>query len=143
MAEYLLSKYIASIYRESKQQFNHQFTDFDLRATQSDVLLFIHEHPNLMQKEIANGMAMDASLLARDLRFLEGQHVIERYRDVTDTRAKRVCLTAKGETMALRIKEIMLTWWQQFFAQHPEVNAKSFQTQLLAVHQALTQKEKG
>jgi DNA-binding MarR family transcriptional regulator len=143
MKEYLFSKYIASIYRESKQQFNQQFTDFDLRATQSDVLLFIHEHPNLKQKDISREMSMDASLLARDLRFLEEKNVVRRTKDKLDTRAKIVCLTPKGEQTALKIKSVMLTWWQHFFNQHPEIDSQGFQTQLLTIYEALIQnKEK-
>ena len=41
------NKYIASIYRQSKHDFNEQIAALDLRATTGDLLLFVADHPGL------------------------------------------------------------------------------------------------
>lgn len=40
------NKYIASIYRQSKHDFNEQIAALDLRATTGDLLLFVADHPD-------------------------------------------------------------------------------------------------
>jgi len=135
---YLLSKYIASIYRNSKNDFNHYIKTFDVRATQSDLLLFIYEHPNYMQKEIAQEMTIDPSLLTRDLRKLVRSDLVIRRTSEFDKRSKQVVLTKKGKQTALQLQKIMANWWDQFFETHPEIDATSFFEELEKVFEALT-----
>lgn len=134
---YLLSKYIASIYRNSKNDFNRYIKTLDVRATQSDLLLFIYEHPNYMQKEIAQEMAIDPSLLTRDLRKLVNSDLVIRKTSISDKRSKQVILTEKGEQTALQLQEIMTSWWDHFFESHPEIDATVFFTEFEKVFEAL------
>lgn len=134
---YSLSKFIAGIYRQSKTEFNQQIAGLDVRATQSDLLLFIYDNPNLVQREIAAQMVIDPSLLARDLRKLSQQKLVTRTSDTTDKRVNRINLTPAGIRAAERVKHTMISWWDSFFAQHPEIDQPVFTDQLQKVYEAL------
>lgn len=139
MAEqYQLSKYLAATYRLSKNDFNQQLAGLDVRATESDLLLFILDHPERSQREIALEMVIDPSLLARDLRDLAQRQLVTRISDVKDKRIKRITLTAAGVTLARQLQAVMDEWWTKFFTAHPEIDQTSFTTQLKLVYQALT-----
>ncbi|WEV36900.1 MarR family winged helix-turn-helix transcriptional regulator [Lactobacillus sp. ESL0677] len=137
MKYYYLSKFIAGIYRQSKNEFNQQLANLNLRATQSDLLLFIVEHPNLMQREIAQQMVIDPSLLAKDLQVLLHQKLITRNKDSADGRVKRITATTNGKSEVLKLKQVMETWWQNLFAQHQELNTTEFFKQLEMGYQAI------
>ena len=136
--QYQLSKYLAATYRLSKNDFNQQLAGLDVRATESDLLLFILDHPERSQREIALEMVIDPSLLARDLRDLAQRQLVTRISDAKDKRIKRITLTAAGVTLARQLQNVMDTWWTGFFNAHPEVDQTSFTTQLKLVYQSLT-----
>ena len=81
-----LTKYIAGIYRESKNSINTQLKALDIRATESDLLLVVYDHPAQTQKELAANLILDPSLLARTVRQLEQRQLVTRFRDPADQR---------------------------------------------------------
>ncbi|MGP4117383.1 MarR family winged helix-turn-helix transcriptional regulator [Levilactobacillus zymae] len=135
------SQYVAGIYRRSKNDFNRQIEDLDVRATQSDLLMFIYEHPGRQQVQIAQEMSVDPSLLARDLTVLTQKGWITRTPSSTDRRAKEITLTAAGVTLAQRLTATMATWWRQLFAESG-LDADQLDQQLAAVYQALLKRER-
>lgn len=134
---YLLSKYIASFYRHSKNQINHQINDLDIRATQGDLLLFIDEHPHLSQKQIAQEMQIDPSLLGRDLAYLEKRNVIERVNSERDSRVKEITVIITGHNNAKLVRQKMNQWWENFFKTHPEIDRDLFIKQFKLCYQAI------
>jgi DNA-binding MarR family transcriptional regulator len=107
MTYYLLSKYIAGVYRYSKNKVNKQLAGSKLQATQIDVLLFIQEHPDYQQSQIARNMFLDASLLSRDLRELMKLGYIEREKGRWDLRKHQIRVTTAGEKVAMALKRVM------------------------------------
>ncbi|WEV63667.1 MarR family transcriptional regulator [Bifidobacterium sp. ESL0732] len=137
MHYHYFSKYIASIYRKTKSNINHQLDSMNLRATQSDLLMFIHENPNLQQSAIAKQMSVDPSLLAKDLTVLASQNLVVRETSTTDRRAKTISLTPSGERMAEQLTDIMDKEWHDLFAAMPHFDAERFADDLHATYQAL------
>ncbi|MDF7664600.1 MarR family transcriptional regulator [Bifidobacterium sp. ESL0745] len=137
-----LSKYIAGIYRKTKSNINHQLDSLNLRATQSDLLMFIHENPHLQQSTIAIQMGIDPSLLAKDLTVLAAQNLVVRETSQTDKRTKTISLTRSGEQMAERLTTIMDKEWQDLFATMPDFNAERFADALYDIYQALLKPNK-
>lgn len=88
MPDMHFSQYIAGIYRRSKNETNRQLTALNIRATQSDLMMFIAEHPGRQQQQIAREMSVDASLLARDLTVLTQKGWVTRTPSTTDGRAQ-------------------------------------------------------
>ncbi|GEO69622.1 MarR family winged helix-turn-helix transcriptional regulator [Levilactobacillus acidifarinae] len=135
------SQYVAGIYRRSKNDFNRQIEGLDVRATQSDLLMFIYEHPGRQQVQIAQEMSVDPSLLARDLTVLTQKGWITRTPSSTDRRAKEITLTAAGVTLAQQLTATMATWWRQLFAESG-LDADQLDQQLAAVYQVLLKRER-
>ncbi|AVK64792.1 transcriptional regulator [Lactobacillus sp. CBA3606] len=108
-----------------------------MRATTSDVILFINDHHGLSQKEIATAMSLDPSLLARNLKTLEQQALVSRQPNPDDLRAHQIILTTTGKALAAELRTAMTTWWTDLFNQHPEIDAATFTTQLGLVFDSL------
>lgn len=142
MDDYLLSKYIASVYRYSKNQINRQISNLDIRATQGDLLLFIDEHPHLSQKQIAQGMHIDPSLLGRDLVYLENRQLVERVVSKRDSRVKEIMITSQGHQTAAAVRQQMNEWWTNFFHSHSKIAHEELMQQLRTCFQAIEEEIK-
>lgn len=137
MDEKYLSKYFSAIYRKSKREFNTFFEDdHGIKATQGDILMFLNEHPGLLQKEIASQMAIDTSLLVRNLKSLESQGLVVRSKG-DDLRANAVDLTSEGKRIANEISKKMTKWWQEFFNDIPSVDKKKLIQDLLLIYEKM------
>lgn len=137
---YLLSKYIASIYRYSKNQINQHITNLNIQATQGDLLLFIDEHPNLSQKQVAQEMQIDPSLLGRDLTYLEKNNMITRSVSESDSRVKEIVITDMGHQTAKKVRQEMNQWWENFFNANSEIDGKKLLDQLKLCYQSSLKK---
>lgn len=135
MNEIHLSKYLAAIYRQTKKAWNHQNSIGSLKATQTDIMMFALKNPHQIQKDIARRMAIDSSLLTRDLKFLEKEGLITRSL-LSESRAYSIDLTEKGKKIAEQIGQEMEAWWSTFFHDHPEINQEQFTEQLKLVYEA-------
>ena len=140
---FLFNKYIASIYRQSKNEFNQQVAALDIRATEGDLLLFVDDHPAISQRVIAQQMVLDPSLVARDLRDLIAKQLVTRRTDPHDGRAHVVELTPLGHQQATEIRQVMAAWWQNLFATTPAADAETMGAQLTAIYGTLQQRLKG
>ena len=96
MADTELTRHLSGIYRLTKGTINQQIAHLNVRATQSDLLLYANEYPHQTQKMIARANCVDPSLLARDLQLLEQRGWLVRTPDADDKRARRVTLTPAG-----------------------------------------------
>ncbi|MEM1456293.1 MarR family transcriptional regulator [Pediococcus pentosaceus] len=141
MKYYYFSKYFAGIYRLSKTGINHKISDLDVRATQSDLLMFIFEHPNMQQKHIAHEMAVDPSLLVRDLKKLVSMELVLRKPDPSDRRGKLIELSSSGYSIAEKLSEEMSLFWNNIFNNTSNINAEKFEKNLQMLYQALQEDE--
>ncbi|QMU08880.1 MarR family winged helix-turn-helix transcriptional regulator [Levilactobacillus suantsaii] len=141
MPDMHFSQYIAGIYRRSKNETNRQLTALNIRATQSDLMMFIAEHPGRQQQQIAREMSVDASLLARDLTVLTQKGWVTRTPSTTDGRAKEITLTATGQRVATQLTTTMTAWWQQLM-QAAGVAAPELDRQLATVYRTLIARER-
>ncbi|MDO4670383.1 MAG: MarR family transcriptional regulator [Aerococcus sp.] len=138
---YPLSRYIAGIYRLSKNAFNREIQDkqLDIRATQSDVLLFVSEHCGIDQSSIAKHMATSPGLITKDLRILEEQGLIKREVNPEDSRGRLVSLTDDGVTVVRKLQGIMDEWWRTQLSECETewANAPKFSDQLQVLYRHL------
>ncbi|WP_225349597.1 MarR family winged helix-turn-helix transcriptional regulator [Paucilactobacillus wasatchensis] len=131
------SKYIAAVYRQSKNDFKQQITELDVRATQSDLVMFIRDHPGLTQQQIASNMTIDASLLAKDVKLLINKGWVQRKIDPADRRARVITLTEAGQALARQLQATMSDWWADLFLSNPEIDSAILGHQLELVRKAL------
>ncbi len=135
------SKLVAGIYRRSKNNFNRRIESLDVRATQSDLIMFIYEHPGLQQNQIAQEMSIDNSLLVRDLKVLSQKKLITRKPLETDRRANIIELTQMGSSVAKDLTATMDEWWSDLFSELPNVKADPLDEQLSDIYQALIKRD--
>lgn len=137
MTTYRFDQRIAEIYRHSKEYQKRQIAGFDIRAAQSDVLLFINDHPRLTQLKIAQAMALDPSLLAKDLKMLSNKGWIKREVLPSDRRARVITMTASGTELVAKLHENMDEWWDRLFQNNPEIDQAVLARELDKVYQGL------
>lgn len=65
--------------------------------SQHQLLMYIADHPNLSQKEIARQMQVSAATVAVSLKKLESGAYIRRVVDQADNRYNQICITEKGQ----------------------------------------------
>ena len=76
--------------------------DRELNATgvprsQHQILMFVSEHPNASQKELAKLYGVSTATIAVSLKKLEKGGYIQRIVDENDNRFNRICITEKGK----------------------------------------------
>lgn len=135
------SKYIAAVYRQSKNDAKEELKELDLGSTQSDLMMFIFDHPGLTQKQLAAHMTLDASLLAKDIKVLMVKGLVERQVNPRDGRAWVISVTPAGEAMAQKLQQTLSRWWGDLFQQNPEIDSHLFGQQLKLVRQVLEERQ--
>lgn len=136
------SKYFAGIYRLSKNRINRKISSLDVRATQSDLLMFVFEHPHMQQKQIALEMVIDPSLLARDVKELISMGLVLRSPDPNDRRAKLIELSANGYVVAEQLSKEMSIFWNNLLKNTPNIEVEMFEQDLSSIYQTLQKEEK-
>ncbi|GAK30818.1 transcriptional regulator [Weissella oryzae SG25] len=139
MNYFYLSKFIAGIYRQTKNDFNKEISGLNVRATESDLLLFITEHPNLSQQELSVQMVLDKSLLAKNLKILQKKELIKRCSDSSDGRIHKIVATDAGQETAIHLKMVMNEWWEKIFKDNTELDPQIFYQQLELGYNLITQ----
>lgn len=136
-----LTKYLSGIYRITKGSINQKISGLNIRATQSDILIFINDHPGLTQKKIAMANCVDPSLLARDLALLENNGWIVRQSDDKDRRVRKVALSPTGQKLVIKLKAISQEWWSNFTKLHPEIDLVTFTALTEQIYKTLNKRD--
>lgn len=100
--------------RAKRQATDRLFADIPLQNPAQHFMLFVIEHGSkrevpLSQGEIAKRLQLSPATVTASLRPLEKLGLIERKPDEKDLRINRVNITAAGEAMVQRCKELMDT----------------------------------
>lgn len=132
-----LSKYIAGIYRQSKIEINQKFQFLGLRATEGDLMLFLHDNPGLSQKKVATLMVLDPSLVGRDLQRLIKEKYVRRQPSPIDNRVNQVFLTDHGEQIVKELQQIIITWWSDLLSETENVNEPVISEQLSKLYETV------
>lgn len=100
---HLLNKYLGgSITRKLNAELKIQLKELNVNVTEGNLLLFISEHPGLLQKEVAQGgMFLDPGMITRDLQYLEARGGdLVKAASPNSSRGKSIAVTTAGEAKA-------------------------------------------
>lgn len=89
------------------------------------------DHVQPTQVELSVFTGADVMLISKAVRSLEADGLVERRRDVRDTRARVVVLTNKGRAVVQRAEEIMSDLETSFFPVEQTTSLKSHLLELL------------
>lgn len=97
---------------------------------QHQLLMFIAEHPNISQKEIAKLNHVSSATVAVSLKKLEQGGYVRRAVDQEDNRFNRICITEKGSRVAENSIRFFHKTEQQMFAGFSEEDMAGLQNYL-------------
>ena len=93
--------------QKANSVFKELLIPYGITPVQYLVLEFLTENDGVIATHIAGKLVLDAATLTGVLDRLEKGRLIERYRDLSDRRAARVCLTEEGAYTAKKLRPIM------------------------------------
>ena len=106
-----------------QRQMNNALSNLDLTHTQFVILAslgwLLKKSNSITQKEIAEFSKTDRMMVSKILRTLQKNELIDRKEHETDTRAKCVFLTKKGETTLLEAFKVKIHANNEFFKKLP------------------------
>ncbi|MFT8823855.1 MarR family winged helix-turn-helix transcriptional regulator, partial [Liquorilactobacillus satsumensis] len=130
--------YLGSITRKLNAELKIQLKELNVNVTEGNLLLFISEHPGLLQKEVAQGMFLDPGMITRDLQYLEARGDLVKAASPNSSRGKSIAVTTAGEAKAQKIKWIMDAWWEGVLQHFSEEQVESLKKRLEELYQFLS-----
>ncbi|MCI9148198.1 MAG: MarR family transcriptional regulator [Hungatella sp.] len=91
----LVMKYIQTA-RMHRKVLEQGLSSTGVYRSQHHLLMFVADHPQVSQKELARLHGVSTATIAVSLKKLEQGGYIERKVDVKDNRYNQICITAKG-----------------------------------------------
>lgn len=95
--EHKLSCKFFNVFRVHRAVMERELCDTGVHRSQHQILMFVSEHPNASQKELAKLYGVSTASIAVSLKKLEKGGYIQRIMDENDNRFNRICITKKGE----------------------------------------------
>ena len=108
-----IGKLIIIISRAHTLYLNHHLDKLNINASQLPLLFEISNGIN--QSEIASRCIIDKGAVARSIKKLEDKGLISRTIDENNRRQNKISLTAEGEEVLFKSKEILNNWENEIF----------------------------
>lgn len=105
--------YYGSFYRRTQFFMREVFNKFELNFTDGIILNFIHEHPGVIQDDIAHNLSLDKAAVARSLKTLEKQGFLTRDINENNQRTKIVLPSKNSIKYKKAFDKAMILWNQQ------------------------------
>lgn len=83
-----------------------EFNRTGVYRSQHQILMFLSDHPNATQKEVAERQNVSTATIAVSLKKLEKGGYIRRAADERDNRRNQICLTEKGQEIVADSRRI-------------------------------------
>lgn len=110
-----LGSLISMIHRSYTVYINNSIEDLDINASQIPFLFHIQKHSNISQEELSYNFNIDKGAVARALRKMEDQNIIQREIDDENRRRYKLSLTKKGELISKKIIKIIDIWENRIY----------------------------
>lgn len=104
--------YYGSFYRRTQFFMREVFNKFELNFTDGVILNFIHEHPGVIQDDIAYNLSLDKAAVARSLKALEKQGFLTRDINENNQRTKIVLPSKTSIKYKKSFDKAMILWNQ-------------------------------
>lgn len=101
----VIGKYIRTN-RRHRKVLEQELRSTGVHRSQHQLLMFIADHPNLSQKELAGRQGVSAATTAVSLKKLEQGGYVKRVVDLKDNRCNQICITEKGTEVVRSSKAV-------------------------------------
>jgi len=105
-----VGKNISILYRQFNAFLNHELENSELNAQELMYLGFLYEKDGISQDTLASEFCIDKAAVARTMQAMEKKGIVKRIEDISDRRAKSVCLTDKAYEYKSQIEQIQEKW---------------------------------
>lgn len=110
-----LGRLVGMISRAHYNYLNSSFKDLNINPTQFSFMVEIKCKKNINQHELSTNCSIDKGAVARALRKLEEQELIEREVDENNRRQNMLSLTEKGYETLNQAKTILDNWEREVY----------------------------
>ena len=143
MTQYQYGRYISGVYRSFQKFLKMRLMDVDLRPLEFRVLLILVHRDGVSQEEIAEGLTIDKSVIARVVKSLIQNDYIVRKVNEEDRRAYCLFRTSKAIEFDETMIEILEEWEEIILEKVPEEERDRFSELMkdVFIHTKLTVKK--
>ena len=121
-----IGKLIAMISRGHAIYLNHNLKDYDINATQLQLLFEISNQNNINQEKIASRCNINKGAVARSIKKLEEKELIVRQIDAENRRQNKISLTSKGKDVLKKCIDVFNRWENEVFVDNGLVERQTF-----------------
>ena len=100
IAHQMINKYIWTM-KQHRSIMERRLADTGVYRSQHQMLMYVSDHPNASQKELAEHQRISTATVAVSLKKLEKGGYIRREVDERDNRYNQICLTERGRLVVL------------------------------------------
>jgi DNA-binding MarR family transcriptional regulator len=108
--EFPIAKLIAMIARGYAIYVNHHLSDYEINATQIQLLYEISNQTDINQEKISQRCNINKGAVARSIKKLEDKGLVARQIDENNRRQNKLSLTEKGEETLAEAFKILDKW---------------------------------
>lgn len=111
----MLMNSLSIIMRHSRTFCERKLREYDIGFPEQVIMMYLSEHKNVSQEEIAKYFMIDKGAIAKSLSKLETKNYVIRKENPIDKRGKLILLSSKGEQILSHMGTILEEWNQYFF----------------------------
>ncbi len=111
----MLMNSLSIIMRHSRTFCERKLREYDIGFPEQVIMMYLSEHKNVSQEEIAKYFMIDKGAIAKSLSKLETKDYVIRKENPLDKRGKLILLSSKGEQILSHMGTILEEWNQYFF----------------------------
>ena len=89
MEELYFGSYYGALYRKTQLYLRAALSDRNMSFSEAIVLIYVYGNPGTIQDNIAFGLSIDKSVVARSIKSLVALGFLTRTEDITNQRVKR------------------------------------------------------
>jgi DNA-binding MarR family transcriptional regulator len=116
MKELYFSRYYGLLYRKTQLYFRAALADRNMSFSEAIVLMYVYDNPGTIQDNIASGLSIDKSAVARSIKSLVALGFLTRTEDVDNQRVKKVNVTNLAEELKVYLDKAVDRWNQIIFS---------------------------
>lgn len=116
MKELYFSRYYGFLYRKTQLYFRAALADRNISFSEAIVLMYVYDNPGTIQDNIASGLSIDKSAVARSIKSLVALGFLTRTEDVDNQRVKKVNVTKITEELKVYLDKVVNQWNEIIFS---------------------------
>ena len=116
MVELYFGSYYGALYRKTQLYLRASLSDSNMSFSEAIVLMYVDANPGTIQDNIASGLSIDKSVVARSVKSLVELGLLTRTEDIDNQRVKKVYATKASQGFKSYWTKVVHQWNEIIFA---------------------------